>query len=135
MIASVADARRRASSEPADYARGGRRGPPDRNRIIITERDRLHDSVDQVGPKVTFLIRLFFTRSSAERSCLLNQKKPSCASQASTVSPLLMPALTRPSTINVGVVWMPFCRAYLACHFISRLSAGNSKGADTWVPL
>jgi hypothetical protein len=55
--------------------------------------------------------------------------------QSETASPLLMSGCTRPSTMKVGDTWMPFCRAYLQCHLISRSRSGMPKASVSLMPL
>src|SRR5262245_21010300 len=58
-----------------------------------------------------------------------------CAAQSETLSPLLISGRTRPSIRKVGETWMPFCRASLQCHLISRSRLGIAKAAASFNPL
>ena len=55
--------------------------------------------------------------------------------QSDTVSPLLISGLTNPSIIKVGDMWIPFWRAYLQCHLISRSRSGIAKALASFKPL
>ena len=55
--------------------------------------------------------------------------------QSAMESPLLMSTRTSPSIMKVGDTWIPFCRAYLQCHLISRSRSGIAKAAASSRPL
>ena len=55
--------------------------------------------------------------------------------QSETASPLLMSACTRPSIMKVGDTWIPFWRAYLQCHLISRSRSRIAKASESLAPL
>jgi hypothetical protein len=55
--------------------------------------------------------------------------------QSEIASPLLMSACTRPSIMKVGDTWIPFWRAYLQCHLISRSRSRIAKASESLAPL
>jgi hypothetical protein len=66
-------------------------------------------------------------QASASNSSAPDQARPSFCSQASTSSPLLMSAATRPSIMKVGVAWMPFWRILI----VSWSSLAHSSRASS----
>jgi hypothetical protein len=55
--------------------------------------------------------------------------------QSEIASPLLMSACTRPSIMKAGDTWIPFWRAYLQCHLISRSRSRIAKASESLAPL
>lgn len=77
-----------------------------------------------------------FGRVSAQRFLPVAWFQASSAlTHSSTGSPLPSLGCIKPSTMNVGDTWMPFWRAYFACHLISASSSGNSKASASARPV